>query len=522
MLVARCIAGRQVQVTGGIQPQRIGALIRVAIALVDEGLPVAAQAVGAKPGLEAHRAQQVGVGRVRHLDMARFAPERLELHGPADHARDGFGGINAKRHARRDVVAVVADLEQLEAVADVGPVLRVPDAAFDDQRVGSAERIGLQIQIVEARRADDLAAELIEQAPRKVVAITRADAQRLAVEVVARTRDGTECIDVGLVGRIERARHHRVDSERCGVGDVEQAERVVAGLVADRVDDQLVVAGDQVQQRAGAAEFLRLRAVPLPAVDLGAARADQAPAEVGDVVVRRQCVEQQRLVPGQAEGVDRALARLRNRAAGGRAERQGSAEVVDLAHVEAVAARRRAVAILATLDEQQVGARYRDGERALVVLEGGAAEKLVAVGVDQAVDRLVVAAVAQHVEEQLVADRGVELVDVAFEYRVEHATDRCAGADGTGLGARIAQLERETAGVVAAAADRERVRTRGQRDHRVGAVELVRVTVAEVARDDRAVGAGQCPGQVAAAVERVEIQRSRAGEVKGVDLALPR
>ena len=223
--------------------------------------------------------------------MTRLAAQRLQMQRTADLARHGQAGRQAEGDPGRDVVAVVADLQQPEAVVGAGDVLRGPDPALDHQRVIAAEAQPGQVQVAEIRRADDLAAVGVKQPPGEPVAA--AGAQALPVQVIAGTGCGGEAVDIGFVRRIEGAADNGVAGQRGGAGHIEQAEGKRPLLVAFRVDDQLVVTGDQVQQRAGAAEFLRLRVIQLAAADLGAARAGQAPAEIRGVVVGYQRVEQQ-------------------------------------------------------------------------------------------------------------------------------------------------------------------------------------------------------------------------------------
>ena len=155
-----------------------------------------------------------------------------------------------------DVGDVVTDLEQLEAVVGAGALLRRPDPAFDDEGVAAVARQREQVDIVEVDRADDLAAKLVEQAPGVPIAVVAA--QGLTVDVVKLVLAAGEAVGVGFVDRVELAGDERVDDKRRRRAQVEQAEIEAALLVIDRVDDQPVVTGNQVQQRAGATEFVRL------------------------------------------------------------------------------------------------------------------------------------------------------------------------------------------------------------------------------------------------------------------------
>ncbi|MEF8734180.1 MAG: hypothetical protein V5B40_20365, partial [Candidatus Accumulibacter meliphilus] len=132
-----------------------------------------------------------------------------------------------------DVDNVVGDLQQLEAVVDLGAVLRLPDAALDDQRVGAAFAEREDVDVVQVAGAEDLPTVGIEQAPGQAVGTA---AQLLAVEVVARTGRGVKAKNGGFVGRVELTTDDAVAGKRGRRGKVEEPEAEIAGLIALRVE----------------------------------------------------------------------------------------------------------------------------------------------------------------------------------------------------------------------------------------------------------------------------------------------
>ena len=307
--VVRVVAAGQVQVAVVVQPQGVGALVAVAIALVEQRLPGAGIGVDLEPGFQRQRSGLVDVVAVGHLGMAQAVEVQRLAQRPRPEVLH-----QAIRFAGHDVGEVVGDLEQPEVVVDRRYVLGFPDPAFDDQRVAPILRHGEQVDVVEMQRPEHLVAQRVEQAPAEAIG---ADAQALLVEVIPRAGGRVEGVDGGRVGRVECALDRRVAVEVGGVGDVEQAEAEGAGLRVRGVECQRVVARDQVEQGTGAAQFMGLGAIEAPAADLGAARAAQRPVDVRVGIVRCQRVEQQLARLGQAEPVDGALTRLLESAADG-------------------------------------------------------------------------------------------------------------------------------------------------------------------------------------------------------------
>ena len=507
------VAAGQVQVAATVQPQAVAALVAVVVALVDQRLPRRVEAVGLEPELDRRRAGLRGVGAVRHLHLAhRVQPQRAV--DPAGAGQSIQLAVGLAGHDVDDVV--VGDLQQLEAVVQRAGVLLRPDAAFDQQRVVAVARQREQVDVVQAAGADQLAAELVEQAPG--VPIGPAAAEQLAVDVVALVLGAGEAVDIGLVDRVQRSQDRLVHLHRSGLGHVDQPEREGACLVADRVDDQRVVAGDQVQQRAGAAELIGLRVVQLAAVDLDPARAAQRPAKIRVVVDRRQGVEQQLAGLGQAEAVGDALPGDADAAAGGGAELQRGLEVVDAVQRKVVVEARHVVGHRPhpALDGQRVGAGG-GGHQAFEVIvdvEAVRAGHLPPGRVEHApADPVaVVRRQAAHVEEQPVAGGGFEGIQPRAVRRVQRAVDAGVQREGLGFG-QVKQAEGEGSCGAALAEDAQGVGAGGQVKHRAGAAELEGFAVVPAAAaDQRAVGPDQAPaqfGREAAGLQHVQHQAAR-------------
>ena len=515
------VARGQVQVALRIEPERVGALVAVAVALVEDVLPVAAETVDPQPGLQRHRSCQVDRVRVGHLGVVH----PVEQHGVAQRSRHALR-LQPIVLSGHDRGVVVGDLQQLEAVADRWPVLREPGAALDDQRVAAADGRREDGDVVQILRTQHLASERVEHAPGLPVgvAVAAGAGELLSVDVVARADVGLERIDVGAARGVELPADQRVGRERRGGRDVEQAEAEVALAFAADVKCQRVVARNQVQQRAGSAQFVRLGAVKAPVADLDAARTGQRPVQVRVGIRRHQSVKQQLLRLGQAEGVGCALPHMGDAARGGRANRQAGAAVLDLLDVERVAVG-SVRAVGTALDQQRVGPGQREGRHVLIARPGVVAPDLVALRVEQPVGRVVVvAALAQHVKVVAVAGERVELVDIGPPGWGQGAVDRRAHSDGDRVGRDVAQREAVVARGVADAVDDQRVVPGRCPQQRVRAAQVGRVAARQVAARVEAVRAAQRPADAAATGhirEAVHVQAARRAQIEGVGVALP-
>ena len=164
---------------------------------------------------------------------------------------DGAAGGFPKYQGHRLLVHQFADRE---GVVEPRHVLRRPRAPLEQQGVGAAERGRHATNIIvdiETRGAEHLLAARIYQAPSHPVAIIRA--QRAHVEIQPVAGGGGEAVNRRLICRIQRAGHRRIQRDRRGVGKIGESEGKSTGLVADRIDGQLVITGDQIEHGISAA-----------------------------------------------------------------------------------------------------------------------------------------------------------------------------------------------------------------------------------------------------------------------------
>ena len=425
--------------------------------------------------------------------------------------------IHAIRLAGNDVGEIVGDLQQLEAVADGGVVLALPDPAFHQQRVGTAVGRREDVHVVQAVGPEHLPTEGVDQSPCQAVA---GGAQVLPVDVVTRAGGGVEGVDPGFVGRIELAADHGVAGKGRGAGHhVQQAEAVAAPGVPTQVHDQRVIAGDQVEHGAGAAQFVGLGTVETPPADFGAARADQGPVEIRIRVAGREAVEQQLAGLGQAEGVACLLAGLVDRAAHRGADRQGRVDVRDLLHVEAVRIGRGGIADTA-LHQEVIGSSERKRTHFLVFRPDVAAPDLVAPRVDQAVGGVVVIAIVDAVEVVAFTGHDIELVEVRDAGTAQAAAHERAGNELGRLGHHIHQAQAVVAGRVAAAVQGQGVVTGRKTQQRVGTAQFSGVGALQIAAQRITIGAEQGPADIAVG-QAVEIDQRLLAEREGITVLLP-
>ena len=226
----------------------------------------------------------------------------------------------AGRHARRDRADVVDDRRHDEAE---GVRLGVVAPALDEQRVRAAERQRRGLDVGTQAPVEDLPAVRIDQPPRGIGA-----RDRLQVEVEARSGGGLELVRDRRIAGAQLARHRDARRDGRGAGEVEQPEGVAPGLIVRRIDDERVVAGDEVQDEIGSADVVRVRVPQLAPADHDAAGPAERPVDVR--VDERIEIELARLV--EREGVDVARAGLADaalhdavEAVGEAAERAGDA-----------------------------------------------------------------------------------------------------------------------------------------------------------------------------------------------------
>ena len=296
----RLLAGRitnpEPQAAVGVEPGGVDPhIVARRVAFVEDRRPGVGIGIDLDPGLDRHRLGEIQ-RRVR-CDLGDVQTVEADCRADltrATHRSDTAVAVDRDRHR------FVGHFLHAEAVArGAGAAVA---AAFDEQGVAAAELHRAQLRVVARHvgRAPDGAPEGVEQAP---VRITAGGADDVEIQAFAGRR--IEAIDIGLIGRGQRASDNGIEVDRGGVGgrQVEQAEAIGADGVGLAVDPQRVVAGHQGED-AGAVG--RVAALHRAVGDHRAARAGQRPAHAGVVGQR---VEVQPRFGVQREAVDIFLAK---------------------------------------------------------------------------------------------------------------------------------------------------------------------------------------------------------------------
>ena len=419
-------------------------------------------------------------------------------------------------------------LEDRKTVVELGHRRRRPDAAFDDDGIDAGHRGDDAVEVVvdiQAVGPGDLPPERVDQTPADPIAVVRTQGARIKIQAVTGGR--FEAVKFGFVRTIEAAADRRADCKRRCIRQVEEAERKRTHLVADGVDVDRVRTRGEVEHRARAAELKGLGVVELAAVDDGAVRADQGPAQVGHIVVRRQAVEDKFARGVEREGVAGALASMFDRRAGGFADGQRAGDIGHLLDIEGVVeARHRLRRPDAAFDEQRVvaGQRQRGDIDIVIEMEAGSAKDAAAEWVVQApaCPVAVVRAEGPHIEEKSFASGCAEAIDIGFVGRIQRADLRRAGCK-RGRRGEVEDTETVVAGGRAVGKDAHLVGAgQRQRDHRVATKLEALGVVHHARRNFFATRADQAPAETAVVVGRKTVENDalagRAG--KGVEVGL--
>ena len=418
----------------------------------------------------------VGVGERIEVELLRAVErERVRIHLPdvIDRAVDAFAD-----HQRLRVVDDTLDVEP------VGIGARRIAPAFQRDRVVAreAERHALHVR-PQADLADEATERIVE--PPRTIAVRH----RLHVEVEGLAGGGGKAVEIGLVGRAQRARHRSPGRDERRVREVEQSQRVAADRA---LQPELVGACDQVEHVPAFPAVGALQADPF---------GDDATLAGKRPLDRRvgERVDHDTLVLGQREEIGVDLAVGGDRAGDQRIERDRipgeiGRRVADELDDESIVVRgRRGVAPAFQHQGVRAGDRQPDGR------DVGAhprEEHLPAERIDQPP---VGVAIRQRlvVEIEDVAGVGDDLVEVGLVRGGKRSRHGNAGRDQRGSG-QIAQEERVGADVVTGRVDGERVVPCHQVEHRAGAAEVdgVRVLKGATGRD-RAARTGEAPREVA-------------------------
>ena len=415
-------------------------------------------------------ADPFGIGRLAGAARdAEVEVERDRILPATAGGREGdvVGDVGAQRVGEAEEVAAWAGAEDLRCRAPaVGQDIRQPDAvpvliglavgrgldrdverervrrvgtvriaALEEQRVSPGDLRGEQPGVLDRGLTVDHLAERIDQPPAVVArhALGR-------IETEAHPRGRGEAVHVGLAAELRESAVVAAAGHHLGRrGEVEQAERVVAGEGRRPVDRQRVVARRHVEHRiAGEVDPVRRR--QRPARHDRAVRALEGEVDRGEVV---EGVEIELRRVREAEGVGIALADLADRGIDPAAQSQRGGLQRQRRDLEAVGGAR--VVRDSAFDQQRVSA----GERHLHAVEVGQparAEHVLAERIDQPPPNLVLH--CQRIEEELLASRGREFVGGRGIRGDQLAGDDGRHRQGRGVG-EIAQAEIEEPGRVA-------------------------------------------------------------------------
>ena len=488
------VAGAEVDVARIVDPERIGALVAVAVALEHQRHPGAGETVDAKTRFDGHRSGQVERRVARPLGAA-VAAQRQRL---AVRRRD-VQRLQAARSADRDGARI--DAHPVDGQGVAAGVVAVVIEALDHQRVAPGEVEPGGAEVLQVTAVSHLAPERVDQPDvGAVIGVRRC----LHVDVDLISGERVEAVDLRLATRRKHARNHVAIGDHGLVLLVQDAKAVAAGVVAG--DRQDVVAGGEFDARRPA--VVGCVGVDAALADEAAARAGQAPVEAGtaaDVIEidprRRRDREAVAVVlrAAAAVGADGVIQIDRHWHLCGRA--RDLEAVVGSSGVAQTA-----------FDQKQVPAGL--GQRAA----GEVAEVVVADSLpgrtDQMPGRVVVLQRGQRdlVEEQLLAGKRVEAEDRAAVGRVERTADDGVDVDRRGARRRM-QLEGKTAGDPRGGPDVDHVRAGEQAHQRVAVVIAVGVVEAAAAVLD-ALRPGGVPVEAGIAAERIHEDPLRIGDLE--------